>query len=101
MSMEERLDRALAARAAPAKDMRFTLEVMRRAEALRFRADAARRLVAGAALAAVAAAALIAVAGWAAENADFVLDAALAVGGVFALATLSRGVLRRLPARAG
>lgn len=79
MSSEDRLLRALAAPAAPAKDMHFMLEVMRRAEANRFRADAARRMTRGAGMAGIAAAALIGGSGWAAENADGLLNAGLVV----------------------
>lgn len=99
MTSEDRLLRALAALAAPAKDMHFTLEVMRRAEAERFRADAARRLIRGAALAALAAAGVLAAAGWMAANADFALDGTLALGGMAAVA-LTVGAFQRRPAKA-
>jgi len=95
MNAEERLNRALNARVAPAKDMHFTLEVMRRAEQARFRAEAARRMVGGAGLAALAAVAALGVGGWAAQNAGAALDLALVGGGLMAAWTLVRGVRAR------
>lgn len=92
MTAEERLNRALAAPAAPGKDLHFTLQVMRAAEAARYRADTARRLVMGATLAALAVAGLLAAAGWASENADMAADLALSVGGVLAGLSLLRGL---------
>lgn len=100
MNAEDRLNRALGAPAAPGKDMRFTIEVMRRAEAERFRADAAQRLVRGAGVAALAGLAIWTVAGWAAANADLTLDLTLALGGILGVAGLSRVLLRRTGARA-
>ena len=99
MSAEDRLNRALAAPAAPAKDMHFTLQVMRAAEAARFRADAARRLVGGAGVAVLAFAALLPLGGWAAENIDAALDVALSAGAVLAGLSLLRGLRRRTLAR--
>jgi hypothetical protein len=99
MTPQERLDRALSARAAPAKDMHFTLEVMRHAEAERFRAEATRRLAVGGGLAALVASAIVPAAGWVAENGDTVLDAGLAVGGVVALMTMFRTITRPAPRR--
>lgn len=100
MSAEDRLNRALAARVAPAKDMHFTLQVMQQAEAARYRADLARRLTWGGGLAVLAVAALLPLAGWAAENADATLDLALTGGGVLAVLALFRGFLRPEAARA-
>ncbi|HRP11272.1 MAG TPA: hypothetical protein PLK37_09590 [Terricaulis sp.] len=100
MSAEDRLSRALAAPVAPAKDMHFTLQVMRQAEAARFKAETGRRLLRGAALAALAVAALLPLGGWAAENADAALDLGLAVGGVVAVLSVLRGLRRGAPARA-
>jgi hypothetical protein len=96
MNAEDRLTRALGARVAPAKDMRFTLQVLQRAEAERFQRDAARRMVSGAALAAMAALAVVGVSSWAAQNADVAWDAVLAAGGLLAFVSLSRLVGRRL-----
>lgn len=87
---EDRLARALAAPAAPAKDMHFTLEVMRRAEAGRFRAQAARGALRGAGLAALAAAAILGLADQAAARPDVLLDGALALAAVAAVAALFR-----------
>jgi hypothetical protein len=95
MNAEDRLNRVLAARVAPAKDMHFTLEVMRRAEAARFRGEAARRMVAGAALAALAALGALGAAGWAAQNADAAWDLALVAGGLAAAWALVRGLRAR------
>lgn len=99
MSPEDRLNRALAAPAAPAKDMAFTLQVMREAEAARYRAETGRRLVRGAALAVLIVAGVMPAAGWAAENADAALDLALAGGGVLAILSLVRGLRLTAPAR--
>lgn len=99
MSPEDRLNRALAAPAAPAKDMAFTLQVMREAEAAHYRADTARRLVWGGGLAALAVAALLPAAGWAVENADAALDVALAVGAVLALLSVLRSLRLSAPGR--
>lgn len=92
MNAEDRLNRALEASAAPAKDMAFTLQVMRAAEAARFRAETGRRLVRGAGLAALAALAVLAAAGWAADNADAALDLGLAGGAVLAVMGMFRGL---------
>lgn len=100
MSAEDRLNRALGAPAAPAKDMHFTLQVMRAAEAQRFRAETGRRLVRGAAIAGLAVAAMLPLAGWAAANADAALDLALAAGAVLGGLSLTRGLLRRRAAGA-
>jgi anti-sigma factor RsiW len=98
MTNEDRLRRALAAPAAPAKDMHFTLQVMRRAEAERFRAETAQRLLRGAALAGLAAVGGLAAANWVAANADFVLDGALIAGAMAALALAARGFRPARPA---
>lgn len=91
MTSEDRLLAALSAPAAPAKDMHFALEVMRRAEATRFRADAARRVLRGAGLAVLGAGALILASGWAAENADALLNGVLAL----AVGWVGIGLIRR------
>lgn len=96
MDNEERLTRALAAPAAPARDLYFIVQVMRRAEAERFRADATRRLLRAAAIGALAGAALLPMAGWATQNLDLALDAALAAMGLLGLAGLARGARARL-----
>jgi len=98
MSAEDRLTRALGAPAAPAKDMRFTLEVMRKAEAARFRAETGRRLLHGAAIAGLAVAALAPLGVWAGDNADTALDLALSAGGAVAMLSLLRALRRPRPA---
>ncbi len=99
MSAEDRLSRALAAPAAPAKDMHFTLQVMREAEAARFKADTARRLVRGAGVAALAVGAMAFLGGWVAENPDAALDLGLAIGGVLAVLSFLGGRRIGAPAR--
>jgi hypothetical protein len=96
MNAEDRLNRALAARVTPAKDMHFTLEVMRRAEAARFRTEAARRMVTGAALAALAALGALGAAGWTAQNVDAAWEMALAAGGMAAAWSVVRGLRVRV-----
>lgn len=100
MNSQERLSRVLGQRAAPAKDMHFTLLVMRRAEDERFRAAMTRRIVWGAALAAVAGLGLISAAGWLAANPDIVEDVALALGGLGVVWVLTGGFRRTAIRRA-
>lgn len=100
MSAEDRLDRVLRAPAAPPKDMHFTLQVMREAEARRFRAETARRLVRGVVMAGLAVAVVLPVAVWAASNADAALDLMLGVGAAVAGMSLLRGLRRAGPAGA-
>lgn len=97
MSAEERLQRALGARVVPAKDMHFKLLVLQRAEAERFRAETARRVLRGGALASVAALVVVTASGWAAQNADLASDLILISGGLLAFLSLSR-LVRRGPA---
>ena len=99
MDNQDRLLRALSAPVSPAKDMHFTLEVMRRAEAERFQAEMARKTLRAAGIAALGALALLPLAGWAAENADMALDAALAVAGLAAVAAAFRSIRRRAAVR--
>lgn len=96
----ERLDRALAAPVAPAKDLHFTLSVMQRAEAERFRAETARRTLVGAGAAALAGAVILGLSGWVVENASLVEDLALAVGALLAVISLLGGLRRAAPTRA-
>jgi hypothetical protein len=78
--------------------MHFTLEVMRRAEAARFRTEAMRRMASGAALAAFAALGALGAAGWAAQNGDVAWDVALAAGGLAAAWSVVRGLRARATA---
>lgn len=100
MNSEERLNRVLGVPAAPAKDMHFTLLVMRRAEEERFRAAMGRRLIWGAAMAALVAALVLAAAGLVADNPRISNDLALALGGLGAVWALSRGARRTVFSRA-
>lgn len=100
MNSEERLNRVLGAKAAPAKDMHFTLLVMRRAEAERFRAAMSRRLIWGAVLASLMAVVVLAAAGLMAEDPRLSNDLALALGGLGAVWALSRGAGRAVFRRA-
>lgn len=94
MNSEQRLDRVLTQRLSPAKDMHFTLLVMRRAEEERFRAAMARRLAWSAVLAVLIALALVPLVGWVAANPQITEDTGLALGGLGAVWAL-RGGLRR------
>ncbi|UPT61402.1 MAG: hypothetical protein M0D54_13305 [Hyphomonadaceae bacterium JAD_PAG50586_4] len=100
MNSEERLNRVLGASAAPAKDLHFTLLVMRRAEQERFRAALVRRLIWGAALAILAVAAGLPLVGWLAANPGATEDTALALGALGAVWALSGGARRAAFGRA-
>ncbi len=89
MNSEERLNRALGAPAAPAKDMHFTLLVMRRAEEERFRAAMGRRVIWGGVLGTLVVAAALPLAGLLAANPGATEDVALALGAVAAVWALS------------
>ena len=100
MNSEARLNRVLGAPAAPAKDMHFTLLVMRQTEEERFRALMARRLIWGAVLAIVAVAAGLPLVGWLAANPAATQDATLALGALAAVWALSGGARRAAFGRA-
>lgn len=97
---DERLDRALAAPVAPAKDLHFTLMVMQRAEAERFRTDALRRGLVGAGAAGLAGAIIFGLSGWIIENTATFEDLALAGGALLAVVSLLGALRRAAPARA-
>ena len=99
MSAENRLERALAAPAAPAKDLAFTLAVMRQAEAVRYRADMRRRLLRGAGYAGLAVLALTPLASWAGAHIDAALELALAGGAALAGLSLARALRVSAPLR--
>lgn len=94
MNSEERLTRVLAAPAAPAKDMHFTLLVLRRAEEGRFRAVMSRRLIWGAVLAVLTVAAGLPLVGWLAENPGATEDVVVALGAVAAVWAVGGGARR-------
>lgn len=100
MNSEERLNRALGAPAAPAKDMHFTLLVMRRAEEERFRAAMGRRVIWGGVLGTLVVAAALPLAGLLAANPGATEDVALALGAVAAVWALSGGARRTAFGRA-
>jgi hypothetical protein len=100
MNSEERLNRVLGAPAAPAKDMHFTLLVMRRAEEERFPAAMGRRVIWGGVLGALVVAAALPMAGWLAANPGATDDVALALGAVAAVWALSGGARRTAFGRA-
>src|SRR5262245_41541569 len=70
MDNEARLQRALAADAAPARDPAFTMAVMRAAEAERYRWETVLSMARGAGLAAAAAGLAAPLVGWANVNAE-------------------------------
>lgn len=100
MNSEERLNRVFDAPAARAKDMHFTLLVMRRAEEERFRATLARRVIRGGVFGTLAVAAALPLAGWLAANPGAMEDVALALGAVAAVWALSGGARRAAFGRA-
>lgn len=99
MDSEARLMRALRA-ASPRRDPRFTLTVMRRAEADRFRAEAIRKMLHAGGLAAAAAALAVPAAGWVVANAEALQQGTLAT---FSILLFVRGIqiLTRRAAAAG
>jgi hypothetical protein len=98
MSDQSRLERAFAASAAPARDARFVLAVLERAERERFRRAALHSAVRGAVLTSGAAAALVMLTGWAAAQ-----PAPVITEGVFSAVALlaAVGAARLFAARVG
>jgi hypothetical protein len=96
MNAEARLAAALGAAAAPQRDPAFTLAVIRSAEAQRFRAEAARKMLSSGALAAAAASLLVVLAGWGAVHWEGVQSGILGAGGIFALVAMARLMTQRL-----
>jgi anti-sigma factor RsiW len=83
MDNEARLQRALAAGAAPPRDPAFTMAVLRAAEAERYRLETARSVLRGAGLAAALASLAVPFLGWASANADALQTGALGAAGLF------------------
>jgi hypothetical protein len=98
MDAEARLAAALAGSAAPARDPVFTLEVIRAAEAERFRAEAALSVLRWGGMAAAAASLLVLLAGWGTANWDSLQSGVLGAGGIFALVAIARLMTQRLAA---
>lgn len=96
MDAEARLAAALGAAAAPLRDPGFTLAVIRAAEAQRFKADAARKMLSAGAVAAAAASLLVVLAGWSAVHWEGVQSGILGAGGIFALVAMARLMTQRL-----
>lgn len=96
---EDRLMRALGASAAPAKDARFVLAVMERAEAERFRRASLMGLLRAAGLAAAGAALLILFGGWAGAHAEATQTVIMAAGGLLGLIATTQLLARTAPAR--
>jgi hypothetical protein len=98
MDSEARLLAALGANAAPARDPRFTLAVMKAAEADRFKVAAVRSMLFWGAMASATAVLAFSVAGWSAANWDGVQSGILGAGGIFALVATARLMTQRLAA---
>ncbi|ANP44809.1 hypothetical protein [Candidatus Viadribacter manganicus] len=98
MTTDARLAAALGASAAPARDPRFTLAVMRAAEADRFKVEAMRAMLSWGAIAAAAAILALWLVGWGAVHWDGVQGGILGAGGIFALVAAARLMTQRLVA---
>lgn len=98
MNAEARLLAALGASAAPARDPRFTLAVIKAVEADRFKIAALRSMLSWAAMAAAGALLALSLAGWTAVNWDGVQSGILGAGGIFALVATARLMTQRLAA---
>lgn len=96
---EDRLMRALGASAAPAKDARFVLAVMARAEAERYRRESLMALLRTGGLAAAGALLLILLAGWAGTHGEATQTVIMAAGGLLGLIATTRLLARGAPAR--
>ena len=96
---EVRLMRALGAAAAPAKDARFVLAVMERAEAARFRRESLMGLLRTAGLAAAGAALLVLFGGWVGTHAEATQTVIMAAGGMLGLIAATRLLARTAPTR--
>ncbi len=94
---EDRLARALAADRPPGRDNAFTLEVLARAEAERWRRESRLAMARGAWTAGAAAAAAVGLGGWVSAYPDAAFTGVLAAAGLLTLlagARLFRGRLQ-------
>lgn len=96
---DDRLMRALGASAAPAKDGRFVLAVMERAEAARFRRESLMGLLRTAGLAAAGASLLLMLGGWVGTHPDTTQTVIMAAAGLLGLIAATRLLARTAPAR--
>jgi len=96
MDSDDRLQRALGASAAPARDPAFTLAVIYAGEARRFHWEAARSVLKGAGVAGAAAALAVPFLGWAGANSDGFQSGILGAAGLVLLV----GIGRMMSARA-
>lgn len=93
---DDRLMRAFAAEAAPARDAAYTLAVLERAEAERWRAARRAALIRGAAGAVLAAAGIFGLSAWASANPDDATTAILAGTALFVVTGAARRLRGRL-----
>lgn len=93
---DDRLMRAFAADAAPARDAAYTLAVLERAEAERWRAAQRLALVRGAGLAFIAAAAALGLSYWASAAPEAATSALLGAAILFVVIGAARRVRGRL-----
>ena len=101
MSDETRLERALAAAAAPARDGAFVMAVLERAERERFRHAAAWSALRGAGLTSAACAVLVLLMNWAAAQlAAVVTDGLLLAAALLGVVIAARLLASRVGARA-
>lgn len=96
MDSEARLQRALGASAAPARDTGFTMAVMRAAENRRFRLAAFLGLLRGAGLAAVGAALVVPFLGWAPVSMGPLQSGVFAAGALLSLLLTARLTSQRV-----
>jgi hypothetical protein len=93
---EDRLQRAMRASGAPARDPAFALLVLERTEKERFRRAGVHAALRGGGIAAASAAGLFLLGVWASAHAASVADGAVWAAGLLATAWLARGVIGRL-----
>jgi hypothetical protein len=98
---DDRLNRAMGASAAPARDPSFALRVLERAEKKRFRRAGLRAALLGGGVAGAVAAGLFLLGVWTSAHAASVADGALWTTGLLAMAWLARGLIGRLGGNAG
>jgi len=93
---DDRLARALAADSAPPRDAAYTLAVLERAEAARWRAARRAALIRGAAGAVLAAAGIFGLSAWASANLEDATTMVLASVAVFVVAGGAKRLRGRL-----
>ena len=98
MDSEARLQRALAASAAPRRDPAFTLSVIRAAEAQRYRRETILAVLKAGGLAAAVASLLAPFLDWAAANGDALRSGVLSAAALLVLVGTSRLVSARVTA---